>query len=725
MFYDHRILTQRKYGVATVWLVATIGPRTTLSKKVHKKEILEVNVAKACRTILQSENPLALRLQSNLLFGVSRVFSEQYSYLFADVTNAHQKINRQFLVPLDTGQIDLVGVRIRPEALLLQDDPAFIPELAFILPELRILPEDQLHYTTQLTLEDKTLLPPNNLFPPSIRGAEFSPRAELIIPDSSSLDGGGGSVGFLQFSGDELQAGNLNYEEDLDDNVDFIFDENGEIQDVPGRNPHRPDNLLNIGFEDLVPQNNDDLVDVMKKGQWQTISASPERVLREHEDGQKNFGLNKNLVDLDALQDELFPANENQEAEPFPARQPVPPEDQILAFVSHQQGRKLRLAQADDTIELRTSDLAALDSKYLDNMGLARRKRQNIQNVLAIKKTARQWVYGWGGMLKAESLVATFEGGNILKLLNTSVGGEALGKAGKAKYRKRAQSGSDEDDSGSEGSQQGRRIRIERADDHIHRGVSPWIDEMGMGALGSDDQDPGVARRGSMNLEGNLMPWNIPERSSRAGSVLSFGGFGTSSLGGIPSSINRRFSSTGRRKTSPAIGTSRLLGKRISHVTPSPSTRQIHGPISNFGAKIRHGSPTNIESNEDYLLEADEMMGHDPQGDPVLEGDLGQYAQANRDTQGSSWFAETLERESHNFFEYLRFQLLSKYENKPIIRSEYHDLSFDELIPPKDSSQVVAAQGFHHLLHLATRGSIRVRQDGYLEPIFISMMVSS
>jgi hypothetical protein len=47
-------------------LVATIGQQSTL-KKVGRKAILNVDVPKACESILESEVPLALRLQSNLL----------------------------------------------------------------------------------------------------------------------------------------------------------------------------------------------------------------------------------------------------------------------------------------------------------------------------------------------------------------------------------------------------------------------------------------------------------------------------------------------------------------------------------------------------------------------------------------------------------------------------------------------------------------------------------
>lgn len=89
------VLTSRKYGVATVWyvidlkssrpslecsqlgspltehhrlrLVATLGSKSNL-KKVSRKAILDVDVAKACDTIIEPGAPMALRLSSNLLF---------------------------------------------------------------------------------------------------------------------------------------------------------------------------------------------------------------------------------------------------------------------------------------------------------------------------------------------------------------------------------------------------------------------------------------------------------------------------------------------------------------------------------------------------------------------------------------------------------------------------------------------------------------------------------
>jgi len=51
-------------------LVATLGIKSN-SKKINRKAILEVDVPKACRTIIDPVAPMALRLQGNLLCVIS------------------------------------------------------------------------------------------------------------------------------------------------------------------------------------------------------------------------------------------------------------------------------------------------------------------------------------------------------------------------------------------------------------------------------------------------------------------------------------------------------------------------------------------------------------------------------------------------------------------------------------------------------------------------------
>lgn len=85
------VLTNRKYGVATVWyvplpqslmismltrcrLVATLGSKSSL-KRVTRKQMLDVDVVKACKTIVDPVAPMALRLQGSLLYTSSLCFT--------------------------------------------------------------------------------------------------------------------------------------------------------------------------------------------------------------------------------------------------------------------------------------------------------------------------------------------------------------------------------------------------------------------------------------------------------------------------------------------------------------------------------------------------------------------------------------------------------------------------------------------------------------------------
>ncbi|KAL9943906.1 hypothetical protein ACHAQF_000836 [Verticillium nonalfalfae] len=84
-------------------LVATVGPRGG-ALKVTRKAIQEVNVRKACETILQPGAPLALRVQGNLLYGVSRVFAQQCVYVLGDAekTRTDMQMFYQLLAQNDT-----------------------------------------------------------------------------------------------------------------------------------------------------------------------------------------------------------------------------------------------------------------------------------------------------------------------------------------------------------------------------------------------------------------------------------------------------------------------------------------------------------------------------------------------------------------------------------------------------------------------------------------------
>jgi N terminus of Rad21 / Rec8 like protein len=88
MFYSNELLSKRDSGFGLLWyvptivvsiphkwsrLAATLGSKSTL-KKLTKKSVLTADISLLCEQIGQPSEPLALRLSSNLMVGVARVY---------------------------------------------------------------------------------------------------------------------------------------------------------------------------------------------------------------------------------------------------------------------------------------------------------------------------------------------------------------------------------------------------------------------------------------------------------------------------------------------------------------------------------------------------------------------------------------------------------------------------------------------------------------------------
>jgi hypothetical protein len=169
--------------------------------------------------------------------------------------------------------------RNSPETLMLQDDPAFIPELALYLPEINIPFRDDSQLVTQLLLEDKTLLPENRSISIS-PGLTGGPSPEnLIIPQSSSVNNSG--IGFQPFLRD------LSAEERFEEDADFVFDENGEMHSVADQS-----RITDLILEQDLGQHHehlpvdDQLPSPSRLQRWDSMSITSDRVRREHEEGQ-------------------------------------------------------------------------------------------------------------------------------------------------------------------------------------------------------------------------------------------------------------------------------------------------------------------------------------------------------------------------------------------------------------------------------------------------------
>ncbi|KAJ4145466.1 hypothetical protein LMH87_004315 [Akanthomyces muscarius] len=146
MFYSNQILTSTQYGVSTIWLVATVGK--SHQKRVNKRTIQDVDVPRACDQILDPGAPLALRLQGNLLYGVSRVFADQCGYLLSD-TEKTQNDMMTFFRAIKASHLDLPDTKTKRVSITLQDDPNFDPMSQLPPLDLSIIDADWLAIPSQ------------------------------------------------------------------------------------------------------------------------------------------------------------------------------------------------------------------------------------------------------------------------------------------------------------------------------------------------------------------------------------------------------------------------------------------------------------------------------------------------------------------------------------------------------------------------------------------------
>ena len=88
----------------------------------------------------------------------------------------------------------------------------------------------------------------------------------------------------------------------------------------------------------------------------------------------------------------------------------------------------------------------------------------------------------------------------------------------------------------------------------------------------------------------------------------------------------------------------------------------------------------------------------------------------------------TLDTESNNFLEFVKTEITKKpvpaVEDEDELARETtpaKEIFFEELLPPARHTKIVAAQALHHVLALASKGLIGVRQDVDYGPIALGV----
>ncbi|CAE6385555.1 unnamed protein product [Rhizoctonia solani] len=120
MFFTPELLAKRDSGIGLLWMAATLG-KTSIGK-LNRRNVLSANISKLCELVAEPAEPLALRLSSNLLVGVVRVYKVKHDLFLSEVTTCFTTLKRTIL-EMNAAEasvaINLTSGSVRPDAITL------------------------------------------------------------------------------------------------------------------------------------------------------------------------------------------------------------------------------------------------------------------------------------------------------------------------------------------------------------------------------------------------------------------------------------------------------------------------------------------------------------------------------------------------------------------------------------------------------------------------------
>ncbi|KAL0951212.1 hypothetical protein HGRIS_007935 [Hohenbuehelia grisea] len=123
MFFTPELLERRDSGFGLLWLAATLGPKSTF-KKLPRRDVMTADISQLCDLISEPAEPLALRLSSNLMVGVARVYKVKQEIFMTDVTTCFNALKRVVL-ELKTAtdaQLEMAHPQLKESAVTLVTD---------------------------------------------------------------------------------------------------------------------------------------------------------------------------------------------------------------------------------------------------------------------------------------------------------------------------------------------------------------------------------------------------------------------------------------------------------------------------------------------------------------------------------------------------------------------------------------------------------------------------
>ncbi|KXH25429.1 hypothetical protein CNYM01_02698 [Colletotrichum nymphaeae SA-01] len=663
MFYSHEILTSHQFGVATIWVIATIGPRGAgTHKKVTRRAIEDVDIRKACEKIIQPGAPISLRLQSNLLYGVSRVYSSQYSL---PTTRLILRPEEQGMSPDNPFSLNTFAHFARREQITLSDDPGFVPSSVmpyFIIDDdgspcfiagsqsssasknksqsqLSPFPDpiDFLDNSSHgnspfhLDFSQSPDIPDFRLPSPFAQGSAqktLLPRSRDDMELDMNADPFGVLDDFDNFGGVELA---------IDGNGAVILDEDElELPELAG---------IDMGEADFQIQEDQFADDHQVAGDGLAVDA-------------------QHAVPL--LGSDPLPLSREESSVPRASRGAQ--SDQALAPAN----KRRRILKLDNGTQLSRSTLRSWQEGYLDNAERATKRRRG--NANQAKENAYFFLFGKGiggvGTYGVDfPLAAMFAGNGLRDIIYgppTEEEREAQTPSPKGRRRRAGEAFGDDGDENAN-----RNVRP-RLNETPQRGRS-MDDDTGFDMALGDDSMPEMGMEAGQPMRDNhsssLMPWAQTPSIGRGSSVASHSA--------------QRHENGSRQKSASIRGSS------------MPPFEPLHDAqhTDNFDA-----FPFDMPASQDLASE-----GLDP-AEILITG----QQEGENDSQ---WMRSKLDTASGEFLQWTEQEAKKTGQIKEgDAKKNRRWVDFDNLIEPTKQNHVVAAQAFYHVLALATKDAITVEQ---------------
>ncbi|KAH6917396.1 Rec8 like protein-domain-containing protein [Coprinopsis sp. MPI-PUGE-AT-0042] len=758
MFFTPDLLAKRDSGFGLLWLAATLGSKSAF-KKLPRRSVITADISNLCDLISQPAEPLALRLSSNLMFGVVRVYKVKQEIFLSDVTScvtSLKKVVSEMNSKAVDARLELAQTSARPSAITINpdsrganildydafvtdwdeylniaqdpaaarhaesdgDDDAFNPKGTRKAKATRKRPASTQPIETGRqdahTLDEHYEHLLTNSFEGSFTGqlpglagsgADFSSQAEPAIDfggfDFSDAMDGGDVLGGL---GDELAR-----------EIGWASPEKRPASVAPSPAfGHDAGDIEMPDFNFEVEMDAAPAHEQMTRMGTATPNRPPATPAKAKRNKNKENAYPDSVRSQRSMSRELTPGATfaaqflSQNHEQTPALRDVTPNPNIAAVPNAEPRVKKKRTRLllDARTELTDDELKIARAKYLQHQKDLRREVLLKRAEKFGTKLIDEYMWGAPKGIQDEGLAEFWKSTFKVQvdaqsgMLDIHPDGDDDGPP--ARKRQRTSPPVPEEPEYTGGADQGYEADMGMMIDDMNNEPDPFA----AAEFRRSSEEPGQARRasrpssvfGGSNLGKCIDAEGAKDpNGSQRSSLFPWdnAGAGTSSSGNDPLGRDDNIEVT--QVEVRIRGSSRSRKSSVAGSQYGRAGTPQGGP--GFSPiPIRLGSPAQDDGHYEFNVPEAVTQPEETQGD----------------TQRSEENAIFLEKNSFNFLEYARMQsrTLPNPEGK---------LSFNQIVPPDTSTRHVAAAAFHHCLVLATKDLIRLEQEEPYGTVFMTI----